>query len=178
MQLPKEFLDVKKVLEFGARKYSENGWLKPNAHKMNHTHNVISMTNHLEEHECGSQSDHESGLDPLLHLACRALMRYTRKQRGIEHEKDTHRIESMLDLDPIWGDVLRVVPETAGRVGTPPYSIYVCEGVDKSQEPSSSTSDGKPRTSTYRTSNGESIKEVFGHGARLTEKELEKVGYR
>lgn len=92
--LPGEFLDVFKVLDFGAKKYTPNGWLEPDAYKMDHKSNHDSMFHHLAEslHQdfggLNSRKDLESKLDPLLHLACRALMQYTRMKRGIKNEKD------------------------------------------------------------------------------------------
>ncbi len=80
MSLPKEFLDVQKVLEFGATKYGRDSWL--NGNHFNHRDNHASMSRHLAEAYTGKAEDEESGLDPLLHLACRALMSYTLKQRG------------------------------------------------------------------------------------------------
>lgn len=87
MELPKEFLDVVKVLEFGAEKYESNGWLEPNAHKMDHKSNHDSMFHHLASSFSGDRLDNESGLDHLLHLACRALMQYTREKRSVEAHK-------------------------------------------------------------------------------------------
>jgi len=79
MNIPKEFLDVMKVLEFGARKYEPDGWLK--GIKFNHKDNHASMSRHLAEAYMGVKEDKETRLDPLLHLAARALMEYTCKQR-------------------------------------------------------------------------------------------------
>lgn len=96
MEIPKEFLDVVKVLEFGAEKYEANGWLEPDAYKMDHKSNHDSMFHHLAESYVlmevpgiETRQDMESGLDHLLHLACRALMEYTRMKRGIRHAKDS-----------------------------------------------------------------------------------------
>lgn len=83
LELPKEFNDVIKVLEFGATKYAVNNWLKPNGKGAGHKENHDSMFHHLAESFAGRKVDKESGLHPLLHLACRALMAYTRTERGI-----------------------------------------------------------------------------------------------
>lgn len=79
-----EFYDVIKVLEMGAKKHGANNWLDPNGKKADHKSMHDSMFHHLAESFSGSRKDTESGLDPLLHLACRALMSYTRKKRGLE----------------------------------------------------------------------------------------------
>lgn len=86
-----EFQDVFKVLEFGLSKYkgSPKAWLDPAAPRMSHKQNHDSMFHHLAESFTGHDSDPESGLHPLLHLACRALMEYTRIQKGIRHELDS-----------------------------------------------------------------------------------------
>ncbi len=92
-----EFLDVFDVLIFGMSKYGGNGdnWLEPNSKKMDHKSNHDSMFHHLSEslvlqniQGIENRNDHESKLDVLLHLACRALMAYTRGQRGIRHDDD------------------------------------------------------------------------------------------
>ena len=81
IEFPKEFLDVVKVLDMGAKKYGANSWLK--GKDFNHRANHASMSRHLAEHYVKKDKDDESGLDPLLHLACRALMAYTLKRRGL-----------------------------------------------------------------------------------------------
>ncbi len=80
-EYPAEFLDVFKVIEFGLKKgYAADGWLK--GEKFDHKSNHASMCRHLAEHYMGKLEDDESKLNPLLHLACRALMAYTVQQRG------------------------------------------------------------------------------------------------
>lgn len=83
-----EFYDVLKVLEMGAQKYEAKAWLEEEGATMGKARNSDSMFHHLAEHYAGIEQDHESGLSPLLHLACRALMAYTRQQRGIVHPND------------------------------------------------------------------------------------------
>lgn len=80
MEYPKEFLDVYKVLEFGATKYGPNSWLR--GEHFNKKDNFASISRHAAESYTGIDTDKESGLDPLLHLAARALMQYTVKKRG------------------------------------------------------------------------------------------------
>lgn len=79
LEYPKEFLDVYKVLDMGATKYGANSWLE--GKHFNFRDNHASMCRHLAEHYCNKLVDQESGLDPLLHLAARALMLYTLRQR-------------------------------------------------------------------------------------------------
>ena len=79
---PSEFYDVFDVIYFGAEKYEANGWLEKDNFNLKDNH--ASMSRHLAEAYMGVDEDHESKLDPLLHLACRALMAYTRKRRGID----------------------------------------------------------------------------------------------
>jgi hypothetical protein len=86
--LPQEFNDYKEILEMGARKYGNLNWLKADGTKSSHTDMHASMFRHLAESSAGIREDHESGMDPLLHLACRALMMYTRLQRNIVHKDD------------------------------------------------------------------------------------------
>lgn len=80
IELPPEFQDVYKVLDLGAKKYGANSWLE--GRHFNHRDNHASMSRHLAEYYMHKNVDDESGLDPLLHLAARALMAYTLKQRG------------------------------------------------------------------------------------------------
>lgn len=84
MELPEEFKEVYKVLELGAKKYGANSWLE--GKHFTHRGNHASMSRHLAEAYNWKNTDEESGLDPLLHLACRALMEYTLKKRGLIDE--------------------------------------------------------------------------------------------
>lgn len=83
-ECPEEFKDVYKVLEIGAKKYGPNSWLE--GKHFNHRDNHASMSRHLAEAYMKKDKDEESGLDPLLHLACRALMEYTVKHRKIRRD--------------------------------------------------------------------------------------------
>ena len=82
-KLPIDFLDIVSVIENGALKYGSGSYLDTNNESMEHTANHASMSRHLAEAYCGIMHDKQSGLHPLLHLACRALMRYSRIKRGI-----------------------------------------------------------------------------------------------
>jgi hypothetical protein len=86
--LPDEMLDFINVIAMGAKKYKMNNWLEPNGRKCSEREMHDSMFHHLAESFSGFHRDVESGLDPLLHLACRSMMLYTRRMRGIRHEDD------------------------------------------------------------------------------------------
>lgn len=104
-----EFEDIIKVFEMGEVKHprlkdSLPNWLEPDGNKSSFEAMHTSMFHHLAESYsntvnmelCDEDGDHiryarrdkESGLDPLLHLACRALMMYTRLKREIRHKDD------------------------------------------------------------------------------------------
>lgn len=83
-----EMMDFVSVIEMGAIKHGNKNWLDPNGKKSSHKEMHDSMFHHLAESYSGKIRDNESGLHPLLHLACRALMCYTRHARGIQHEND------------------------------------------------------------------------------------------
>lgn len=83
-----EMFDFLKVVSVGAKKYSMNNWLEPSGKRSSEKDMHDSMFHHLAESFAGQRQDRDSGLDPLLHLATRALMLYTRRQRGIIHEDD------------------------------------------------------------------------------------------
>jgi len=83
--IPDEFYDVGLVLNFGATKYEPRNWEEKNGIKADFKQQHDSMFHHLAESFAGwSRHDQESDLDPLLHLACRALMCYTRIKREID----------------------------------------------------------------------------------------------
>jgi hypothetical protein len=82
---PIEMEDWIDVYEMGAEKHGLDNWLKPNGKTSSHKDMHASMFRHLAESSAGIRADKESGLDPLLHLACRALMCYTRIKRGIDN---------------------------------------------------------------------------------------------
>lgn len=84
-----EFFDMVQVLEFGAKKHGNKNWLSESGSKSSHKDMHASMFRHLAESSAGHREDVETELDPLLHLACRALMLYTRLKRGITHIDET-----------------------------------------------------------------------------------------
>lgn len=90
IDIPPEMFDFIKVLKQSAAsgKYPANNWLLANGTNADKKSNTASMFRHLAEHHNGHLSDSHSGLNPLLHLACRALMAYTRIQRGLKHPND------------------------------------------------------------------------------------------
>lgn len=110
LDIPPEMFDFLKVLIPGAVKHGANNWLDKNGKKSSEADMHDSMFHHLAESFSHSKArrsidysveefvtlsdslrciqDDDSGLDPLLHLACRALMLYCRRQRGIIHVDD------------------------------------------------------------------------------------------
>lgn len=83
-----EMLDFIEIVLMGAKKYEPEGWLKPDGIKTSEKEMHDSMFHHLASSFCTKDVDAESGLDHLLHIACRALMLYTRRQRGIINDQD------------------------------------------------------------------------------------------
>src|SRR4029077_3564829 len=94
---PPEFLDVLQVLEQASKsgKYKPNGWLK--GIKFKKINNINSMYRHLMAYNYGEVRDKDSGLHPLLHVACRALMQYTLDKRNNPYISDDNRIKSSTD---------------------------------------------------------------------------------
>ena len=88
LEIPPEMMDWKHVMEMGAAKHGANNWLNPSGSKSSHKDMHDSMFHHLAESFSNQRIDVESGLDPLLHLATRALMQYTRIKRGLIHSDD------------------------------------------------------------------------------------------
>lgn len=88
LEVPKEMYDFLKVMEMGAKKYGANNWLDDDGHCSDHKSMHASMFRHLAESSAGFTADKESGLHPLLHLAARALMVYTRQKLGKKHKLD------------------------------------------------------------------------------------------
>ena len=80
-----EFYEVDKVLKMGAEKYEIDDWLKEEGHVISPKKNHDSMFHHLAESFVGRIKDKESELHPLLHVACRALMGFTRYKRGLDY---------------------------------------------------------------------------------------------
>lgn len=75
--------DMQAVIDLGGRKHGWGSWQDPDNPSLIHKANCASMFRHAAEVSCGIENDPESGVDPLLHLAFRALARYERKARGI-----------------------------------------------------------------------------------------------
>jgi hypothetical protein len=89
-ELPEEFYDILLVMDMGAKKHGHDSWLHGDNPSLESRANYASMSRHLAE-AYFNKLDDESGLDALLHLATRALMKYTRKKRGIDHEAEPLR---------------------------------------------------------------------------------------
>lgn len=87
VQVPSEMLHFIKVMIQSAQqgKYEANNWLKEEgAINSSHREMIASAFRHVAHASCNNETDPDSGLDPLLHAACRCLMLYVRKQRGLE----------------------------------------------------------------------------------------------
>lgn len=86
VEVPNEMFDFINVMTASANtgKYQPNNWLKREG-AINSDHRAMhsSMFRHLAESSTGGRHDGDTNLDPLLHLACRALMFYTRIKRGL-----------------------------------------------------------------------------------------------
>ena len=81
------------MLDFGAAKYSPNGWLESNGKRTSFKEYHDSMFHHLAMSFAGERIDKESGLDHLLHVITNAQMLYTRLQRNIRNDKDEKPIK-------------------------------------------------------------------------------------
>ena len=92
-----EFEDYLKVLDFGASKYSPNGWLEPNGARTSFKEYHDSIFHHLAKSFAGQRLDDESGLDHLLHVITNAQMLYTRIHREIYNDKDVkEKVEKLI----------------------------------------------------------------------------------
>lgn len=85
--IPKEWLDVLKV-DGGNGKHKKGSWLEPDGSTMSFKDTHSSMFRHLAESYSGNRIDKGTQLDHLLSVAFRALVLYTRIQRGIKHPED------------------------------------------------------------------------------------------
>ena len=92
IQVPVEMYDFKLPMIDGAIKHGGNNWLEKDGKKSSFKEMHDSMFHHLSESLSqgfsGKRGDKESGRDPLLHLACRSLMMYTRIKRNLKHSND------------------------------------------------------------------------------------------
>ncbi len=84
-----EFFDFVQVFPPGATKHGKFSWLGEEGGTCSHKDMHASMFRHLAESYAGKTTDAVSGLHPLLHLATRALMCYTRERRGLQHPDDS-----------------------------------------------------------------------------------------
>lgn len=86
-----EFFDLVTSMRIGADKGYDNAgnqWLQETGATMSHKDNCASMFRHLAEFTSGSHKVKDAEIHPLLAVACRAMMGYTRWKRGIKHIKD------------------------------------------------------------------------------------------
>lgn len=86
VEIPSEMFEFINVLYHSANtgKYPANNWLQKDGKTSDHKSMCASMFRHLAAAECQLEKDPDSGLHPLLHLAARSLMLYTRIKRGLE----------------------------------------------------------------------------------------------
>lgn len=86
------FVDVMKVLDFGAQKHPDSGdtpnFLLPEGNKCSRTVRGNSCLHHSADVRAGITADHESGLHPALHLISSAAILYIRDKRKIVHPDD------------------------------------------------------------------------------------------
>jgi hypothetical protein len=85
MYIPEEFSHFIKVMEFGAKKYGPNSWLK--GEHFNVRSNQRSVQHHLLDSNLNIRLDPESGLDSLLHAITRLQFEYTLRSLGMIDEK-------------------------------------------------------------------------------------------
>lgn len=88
--VPESMLDFIEIMILGANKYGWNNWMKTNGKKSSEKDMHASMFRHLAQSavEGRGARDHESHLDPLLHLQCRASMLYFKRKHNIIHDDD------------------------------------------------------------------------------------------
>lgn len=82
-----EILDIFKVFVMGQKKHGDS-WLEANGKGMSRKEQFASLTRHAAKYYMGEELDEESKLPHELHIACRAIMAYIRKQRGLNHPDD------------------------------------------------------------------------------------------
>lgn len=82
--IPNEMLDFIDVIKFGAKKHGEDSWLDKDNKSMENMNNFSSCARHNALAHTRKEKDKESRLSHHLHAACRHLMKYTRKKRGID----------------------------------------------------------------------------------------------
>lgn len=85
--MPVEFDDIVLVLMNGAEKYEAHGW--ENGVAFEKDANLASIRRHENDYKAGIIVDKDSGLHPLLHVACRAMMQYTLDKRA-KNDKDSN----------------------------------------------------------------------------------------
>lgn len=90
-----EMLDFFEVIKYGKTKHPDvepgkPNWLQSNGTTCSEKAMHDSMGHHWAQSmvEGDGSKDTDSGLDPLQHLGCRSLMKYTLRKRGIIHEED------------------------------------------------------------------------------------------
>jgi hypothetical protein len=85
---PLALMEVAKVLAFGAKKYSPNGWRKID----NRSRYAGAIQRHLLQYQSGEDIDPESGLPHLAHLACSALFLLEAHVAGLGKDDRPHNL--------------------------------------------------------------------------------------
>ena len=86
--LDEGYKGVIEVLEYGAKKHGDFNFLKPDGKTCSHRDNIACIFRHVAQASVGVVKDHESGLHPILHAACRCLILYVRNQQVLVHKED------------------------------------------------------------------------------------------
>jgi hypothetical protein len=84
--------DTMNVFDFGAKKHPDSGdtpnFLTKNGNKCAHRDRASSILRHAAETYSKTEADHESGLNPILHLVASAAILYIRQKRNIVYGDD------------------------------------------------------------------------------------------
>ncbi len=134
--IPHEALNaLKAVHEFGQSKYGQESveqfnWLEKNAPKTDHTSMYNSLFHHIADGYSKTKEDHESKLPPEWHAFYRLMMLITRQMKGIVHDKDIEATDpDVFDSDPLWEQLVRVLPDATGELGGDGDTVRVQEPV-------------------------------------------------
>jgi hypothetical protein len=104
--MPEEALEeVMKVLQHGASKYGDFNWVD-NASEVEHTRYINALERHLKKVKRGIDTDPDSGLPELAHIACNALMllQYQLLKLGID---DRRKFVSVEDIEHLRNEALK-----------------------------------------------------------------------
>ena len=77
--------DMEKVVDFGGQKHGYGSWKDPDNPSLQRKANFASINRHISQGFCCDSRDLDTGVHHYLHAACRLLMEYERKVRGIPY---------------------------------------------------------------------------------------------